>query len=97
MAVTPSDSASSPGNYAQVAVQPMDIAAPLSTDEITAAFDAANAVEGAGVIYPVGPRQMEARQLMDSAQGYGGAGFGIDAGYHGDGGDGWPADVKPGA
>lgn len=95
--ITPPDSASSPGNYAQVPVQPMDIQAPMSTDEITASFDAANAVEGTGVIYPAGPRQMEARQLMDSPQGYGSAGFNIDAGYHGDGGESWPADMKPGA
>jgi hypothetical protein len=95
--ITPSDSASSPGNYAQVAVQPMNIQAPLMDAEITASFDAANAVEGTGVLYPVGPRQMEARQFMDSPQGFGGPGFDIDAGYHGDGGDGWPADIEPGA
>ena len=94
--ITPSDSASSPGNYAGVPVQPMNIAAPLSTDEISVALDAANAVEGTGFLEPMGPRQGEARQLMDSPQGFGVPGFSIDAGYHGDGGESWPADIKPG-
>ena len=55
--MTPADSPSSPERYAAVPVQAMNIQAPLSVDEITASFNAANAVEGAGVIYPAGPWQ----------------------------------------
>jgi len=75
----------------------MDIQAPMATDEIAGALAAANAVEGTGFLEPIGPRQMEARELMDSAQGFGGPGFSIDAGYHGGGGESWPANIKPGA
>jgi hypothetical protein len=89
--ITPSDTPSSPSNYAQVAVQGADIQAPLSDGEITAAFNTANDLGGAGVIYPVSERIAQAKTLLESPQGFGSGGFDIDAGWHG----GWPSDVEP--
>ena len=95
--ITPSDSPSSPSNYAAVPVQGMDIQAPLMDGEITAAFDESVAVGGSGVLYPMGPRIAQARELLESPQGFGLGGFDVDAGFHGgQGGDaGWPNDVEP--
>ena len=95
--ITPSDSPSSPSNYAAVPVQGMDIQAPLMDGEITAAFDEANAMGGSGVLYPMGPRIAQARDLLESPQGFAAGGFNVDAGFHGgQGGDaGWPNDVEP--
>jgi hypothetical protein len=87
--ITPSDSPSSPSDYAQVATQGMDIQAPLQTGEITAAFDATNAEMGAGFLYPQGPRQAAAESLLKSPQGY--ADFDILSGTTA----GWPADISP--
>lgn len=96
MAITPAAAPSSPENYAQVTPHgqgpaPYDIQAPLSDGEITAAFNATNAVGGAGVLYPQGPRQAQTARLLQSAQGFGSAGYDIDAGTT----VGWPADVEP--
>ena len=98
--ITPPDSPSSPSNYASVTPHgrgpaPYDIQAPLMDGEISAAFDGANAVAAAGVLYPQGPRQAEAQTLLESPQGFGSGGYDINAGYHAGGGDGWPNDVEP--
>ena len=58
--VTPRDTPSNPAGYAMVTPHgpgpaPYDIQAPLATAEITAAFGAANAVEGTGFLEPMGP------------------------------------------
>ena len=91
--ITPSDSPSSPEGYAGVAVQDFDIQAPQA--DLTGVFDAANAVAGAGVLYPAGPRQQETETLISSPQGFGE--FDITSGYHaGPAQDGWPANVEPG-
>jgi hypothetical protein len=83
MAITPPDTPSSPENYAQVATSPADIQAPLPEGEIAAAYGAANADSG--------PRQAQAEQMIQSPQGFGSAGYDIDAGTTA----GWPADVEP--
>jgi hypothetical protein len=89
MMITPSDSPSSPENYAGVAVQPMDIQAPQG--DLSAAVAAAGAVAGAGVVYPQGPRQAATERLLDSPQGY--ADFDITPGFTAGGQ--WPGDVTP--
>jgi hypothetical protein len=93
--ITPSDSPSSPPNYAGVPVQQMNIQAPLSEGEISAAFDKSIAEGGAGVLYPISPRVADTRAMMESPQGYGAGGIDILGGYHSGGGDGWPNDVEP--
>lgn len=69
-AMTPADSASDAAGYDSVPVQDMDICAPLDS-AIGPALDAANALAGAGVLYPQGPRQQETRALLESPQGAG--------------------------
>lgn len=88
--ITPADSPSAPGQYAGVPVSGMDIQAPQA--DLSGAFDAANAVAGAGVLYPQGPRQAMTEALMQSPQGFAVEGYDIDAGYHAD----WPNNVEPG-
>jgi hypothetical protein len=91
--ITPSDTPSSPADYAAVAVQPMDIQAPQ--DDLSGLCAAAERLTGAGVLYPQGPRQAATEALLKSPQGY--ADFDITAGYSSGGGDnGWPNDVTPG-
>jgi hypothetical protein len=87
--ITPSDSPSSPSDFAGVAVSGFDIQAPQELAGITAAADAAGAVAGAGVVYPRGPRQAEAQAVIQSAPGYGD--FDILSGTTA----GWPADLTP--
>ena len=87
--MTPSDSPSSPSDYAGVPVSGFDIQAPLGEAEIAVAFDATNREMGAGVLYPMGPRQAETRDLLQSPPGYGD--FDILSGTTAD----WPADVTP--
>jgi hypothetical protein len=87
--ITPSDSASSPADYAAVPVQSMNIQAPQA--DLSGAFDAANAVAGAGVLYPQGPRQAQAEALLSGADGPS-----VTAGYCGGGGEDWPSSVQPG-
>jgi hypothetical protein len=89
--ITPSDSPSSPSNYAAVPVQPMDIQAASPIAEVTAAFDTSIAEGGSGVLYPMSPRIAEARELLQSPQGYGTGGFSIQSGAS----HGWPTDVMP--
>jgi len=92
--ITPSDSPSSPSGYASVPVSGTDIQAGNDEAAITAAFNGANAVAGAGVLYGQGPRQAATEHLIQSPQGYGD--FTITAGYSGGGGEDWPGDVAPG-
>jgi hypothetical protein len=91
---TPPGGPSSPANYAMVTPHgrgpaPYDIQAPL--DDLSGACAEAEAVWGAGTLNPRGPREQQAAQLMDSAQGFGLDGFDVDAGWHGS----WPANVEP--
>ena len=99
--ITPADSPSSPSGYAQVTPHgqgpaPYNIQAPDLTPDVTAAFNTANELGGAGFLYPMSERITEAKTLLESPQGFGLAGFDVDGGWHGGGGDGWPADVNPG-
>ena len=95
--ITPSDSPSNPEGFASVTPHdrgpaPYDIQAPQA--DVSGAFNAANAVAGAGVLYPQGPRQAATEALLYSPQGAGE--FDITAGYHtGPGQDGWPSNVEP--
>jgi len=96
MAITPQDTPSSPENFAQVTPHgqgpaPYDIQAPLSDGEIGAAFAEANAVGGAGALYPQGPRQAQTEAMIQSPQGFASGGYDIDAGSA----FGWPNDVEP--
>lgn len=74
---------------------PYDIQAGDGEAGIAAAFDAANALTGAGVLYPMGPRQHEAQGLLESSQGFsaggGTSGYDITAGWSGS----WDNDVQP--
>lgn len=96
MGITPAASPANPSGYASVTPHgqgpaPYDIQAPMSDGEISSAFDAANAVAGAGILYPQGPRQAQTEVLLQSPQGFGSGGYDIDAGTT----CGWPADVEP--
>jgi len=96
MAITEPDTPSSPAGFAAVTPHgrgpaPYDIQAPMADGEIGAAFDAANAVAGSGVLYPQGPRQAQTETLIQSPQGFGSNGYDIDAGTTA----GWPNDVEP--
>lgn len=96
--ITPSDTPSAPSEYAAMPVAGMDIQAPNDEAAITAAYHAAGAVAGAGVVYPHGLRQQQAAGLIQSPQGFAVDGYDVDAGFHGgQGGDpGWPNNVEPG-
>jgi hypothetical protein len=95
--ITPSDSASSPENYAAVSphgqgTAPYNVQAGNDEAAISAEYDAAGAVSGAGIVYPRGPRQAQAEALISSPQGFAVGGYDIDAGSA----DRWPANVEPG-
>jgi hypothetical protein len=89
--ITPSDSPSSPADYAGVAVSGTDIQAPLDTAAVTASFDAANRDNGQGVLYPQSERQAQTQALIQSDPGFAVGGYDIDAGTT----CGWPANVEP--
>lgn len=91
--VTPADSPSDPAGYASVNVQPANIQAPQ--EDLTAGFDAANRLTGAGVLYPVSERQRETEMLLASPPGY--QDFDIYGGFSGQGNTthGWPNDAGP--
>jgi hypothetical protein len=95
--ITPSDTPSSPADYAGVTphgqgTAPYDVQAPQ--DDLSALVAGAGAVAGAGVVYPQGPRQSQTEALLTSPQGYGE--FDVTAGYSGGDGEDWPANVEPG-
>ena len=90
--ITPADSPSSPSNYAAVTphgqgTAPYDVQAGNDEAAIAAAFGSAVAESGAGVLYPVGPRQAETEALLKSPPGYGD--FDIMSGSSA----GWPIDM----
>jgi hypothetical protein len=96
MAMTPSDTPSSPSGFASVTPHgrgpaAYDLQAPLPVAEVSAAFDQANADGGNGVLYPMSERIHQAQTLIQSPQGFGLNGFSIDAGTTA----GWPNDVEP--
>jgi hypothetical protein len=93
--ITPSDSPSSPSDFAGVTPHgqgpaPYDIQAPQS--DLSGAFDEANRLNGQGVLYPQSERQAQAEALMQSPAGFAVGGYDIDAGWHGD----WPGNIEPG-
>lgn len=88
--ITPSDSPSAPGLYEAVPTQDTNIQAPQA--DLSGVFDAANAVAGAGVLYPSGPRQAQTEALLSSPQGFAVEGYDIDAGFSA----GWDTNVEPG-
>ncbi len=74
-AVTPADSPSDAAGWASVTpsgqgTAPYDIQAPMD-GSIGGKLNAANALSAAGVLYPQGPRQAEARAILESPQGAG--------------------------
>jgi hypothetical protein len=81
--ITPSDSASSPSDYAGVPVQAADIQAPQA--------DLSGVV--AGAVSDAMARQPVTERLLSSPQGYGE--FTIAAGSSGGGGEDWPSSVAP--
>ena len=92
--ITPSDTPSSPSNYESVTPHgqgpaPYNIQAPQQ--DLTAAVAGAGAITGAGIVYGMGPRQQQARALMESPQGFASQGYDIDAGYPGT----WGTDKEP--
>ncbi|SRR6266536_56546 len=98
MAMTPSDTPSSPENYAGVTPHgqgpaPYDIQA--GHPDISGIFDAANALTGAGILYPKSDRQAETETLLKSPPGY--REFDIYGGFSGQDATthGWPNDVGP--
>jgi hypothetical protein len=98
--VTPASSPSSPANYAMVTPHgrgpaPYDIQAMSPEPEVTAAFNTANALGGAGFLYPTSERIQQAQTLLESPQGFGSDGFDVDGGWHGGGGGSWPSNVEP--
>jgi len=99
--ITPADSPSSPSDFAGVAVSGFDIQAPNDEAAITSQMDAANAVAAAGVLYPMGPRQSQARVLLDSPQGFnsggGLSGYDIMAGWSGEPDESWDNLPQPAA
>jgi hypothetical protein len=99
--ITPSDSPSSPGDYAGVTPHgrgpaPYDIQAPA--EDLSGVFAEAGVLSGGeeNGIYPVGPRQQQIAGMMHSSQGFAADGYDIDAGWHGGGGGEWPNNVAPG-
>lgn len=87
--ITPSDGPSAPAEYAAVPVSSHNIQAPM--DDLTATFNDANALAGAGVLYGQGPRQAQTETLLSSPQGFATKGYDIDAGYSGT----WGNDMEP--
>src|SRR6266852_2940940 len=95
--MTPSDTPSSPEGYAEVTPHgrgpaPYNIQAGNDEAAVSAAFSAANADAGAGVLYPRSERQRETEALITSAPGFALDGYDIDAGTN----CGWPNNVEPG-
>jgi hypothetical protein len=106
MGITPADSPGDAEGFASVTPHgpgpaPYNIQAPM--DDLTGVTDAATALAGGqegastgpGMPNRMGPRQAQAQALLESAPGFASDGYDIIAGYHGDGGDGWPNDIEP--
>ena len=101
--VTPADSPSSPLFSAVTphgeGPAPYNIQAPGDEGAVTAVFNGANQVAGAGTLYPMGPRQAQARHLLESPQGFssggGTSGWDITAGWSGEPDESWPNNPQP--
>jgi hypothetical protein len=102
-AVTPADTPGDASGYAMVTggsdgPAAYDIAADNGEAAITAAFDAANAVAGGGILYPRGPRQTATEALLYSPQGFssgtGTSGYDIPQGFSGEPDGSWPNNVQ---
>lgn len=102
--VTPADGPSDAAGFAMVTpggrgTAWYDVQAANDEAAITAAFNGANALTGAGVLYPEGPRQREAQGLLDSPQGFsaggGMSGYDIMSGWSGEPDESWQNDVQP--
>jgi len=92
--ITPADSPSSPSNYEAVTPHgqgpaPYNIQA--EQQDLTGLVNAAGALAGAGIVYPMGPRQSETEVMLSSPQGFALQGYDIDAGYGGT----WGTDMEP--
>lgn len=91
-AVTPSAGPGSRGTA------PYDIQAPSDEAAITAAFNAANALTGAGALYPQGPRQAATEALLNSPAGFsaggGLSGYDITQGWSGEPDESWANSVQ---
>jgi hypothetical protein len=103
--VTPADSPGDAAGWAMVAphgqgTAPYDIQAPSDEAAVTAAWQGAGAVAGAGVVYPRGARQRETEVLMDSpfgfAAGGGTSGYDITSGWSGEPDESWDNNPQPG-
>lgn len=72
---------------------PYGIQAAMDEAAITAAFDAAGAVSGAGIVYPPGTRQSAAEVLLSSPAGFsaggGTSGYDIPQGWSGEPDESW--------
>ena len=91
--VTPADGPGDSAGFAMVTphgrgTAPYDIQADNFLSDIAPAFDAANALTGSGVLYPMGPRQRATQQFLDSPQGFsagsGTSGYDIPQGWSGE-------------
>jgi hypothetical protein len=89
--VTPADSPSAPELFAGVTPHGQGTA-PYDVQADQADFSGL----AAAAVAAVGPRQEETRGLLESAEGFGSAGYAIASGSSGGGGDDWPSDVRPG-
>lgn len=94
--LTPAASPADPAGYAMVTPHgqgpaPYDIQAPMG--DLSAVTEAAGRLEGAGIVYPYGPRQAQAAALLNSPQGSGA--MDVTAGFAGGGGESWPANPNP--
>ena len=95
--ITPQASPADPAGYAMVTPHGQgtswyDIQAPTDEAAFASQYQAAG-VAGAGIVYPVGPRQAATEALLYSPQGAGA--MDITSGYAGAGGGSWPADPSP--
>src|SRR5215471_19003233 len=105
--ITPADGPGDAAGYGMVTphgrgTAPYDIQDMGTTEpDIRAGFDAANNLTGAGVLYPMGPRQSQARDLLDSPQGFnsggGLSGYDIMAGWSGEPDESWDNLPQPAA
>jgi hypothetical protein len=106
--VTPQAAPGDPAGFAMVTpggrgTAPYDIQQDLGAIEadITARADAATAVSGAGVLYPVSPRQRETQVMLDSPQGFnsggGLTGYDITQGWSGEPDESWDNLPQPAA
>lgn len=77
---------------------PYDIQAAMDEAAITSAFGAANALSGAGFLYPQGPRQAATEKLLNSPAGFsaggGTSGYDITQGWSGEPDESWANDVQ---